>query len=55
MYSKMDIIQEEIPKSVKLKISERTKAIMLVHYAGMVCDLDEFNKISKKTLLIMKK
>lgn len=34
------------PKSVREKISPRTKAIMLVHYAGMVCDMDEFNKIS---------
>ncbi len=34
------------PKSVREKITDRTKAIMLVHYAGMVCDMDEFNKIS---------
>ncbi|MDR1898318.1 MAG: DegT/DnrJ/EryC1/StrS family aminotransferase [Prevotellaceae bacterium] len=34
------------PKSVREKISHRTKAIMLVHYAGMVCNLDEFNKIA---------
>jgi len=37
------------PKSVREKISEHTKAIMLVHYAGMVCDMDEFNKISIET------
>lgn len=37
------------PKSVRKKITERTKAIMLVHYAGMVCDMDEFNKISRET------
>lgn len=37
------------PKSVKEKITERTKAIMLVHYAGMVCDMDEFNKLSEET------
>lgn len=36
------------PKSVREKITEKTKAIMLVHYAGMVCDMDEFNKISKE-------
>jgi dTDP-4-amino-4,6-dideoxygalactose transaminase len=36
------------PKSVREKISERTKAIMLVHYAGMVCDMDAFNAISKE-------
>lgn len=36
------------PKSVREKITDRTKAIMLVHYAGMVCDMNEFNKISKE-------
>jgi dTDP-4-amino-4,6-dideoxygalactose transaminase len=35
------------PKSVREKITPKTKAIMLVHYAGMVCDMDEFNKIAK--------
>lgn len=37
------------PKSVRSKITEKTKAIMLVHYAGMVCDMDEFNKLSEET------
>lgn len=37
------------PKSVKEKITERTKAIMLVHYAGMVCDMDEFNLLANET------
>ena len=36
------------PQSVREKITEHTKAIMLVHYAGMVCDMDEFNKISQE-------
>lgn len=36
------------PASVKDKITERTKAIMLVHYAGMVCDMDAFNAISQE-------
>lgn len=36
------------PKSVRALITEKTKAIVLVHYAGMVCDMDEFNKISKE-------
>lgn len=36
------------PQSVRDKITEKTKAIMLVHYAGMVCDMDEFNKISEE-------
>ncbi len=36
------------PESVEAAITERTKAIMLVHYAGMVCDMDKFNQISSK-------
>ena len=36
------------PASVQEKITEKTKAIMLVHYAGMVCDMDSFNAISKE-------
>ncbi|MDD3038180.1 DegT/DnrJ/EryC1/StrS aminotransferase family protein [Bacteroides sp.] len=36
------------PNSVRELITEKTKAIVLVHYAGMVCNMDEFNKISKK-------
>lgn len=36
------------PKSVREKITSKTKAIMLVHYAGMVCNMDEFNAISKE-------
>ncbi|MDO5564757.1 MAG: aminotransferase class I/II-fold pyridoxal phosphate-dependent enzyme, partial [Eubacteriales bacterium] len=36
------------PKSIEEKITEHTKAIMVVHYAGMVCDMDKINEISKK-------
>lgn len=36
------------PTSVRSLITEKTKAIILVHYAGMVCDMNEFNKISKE-------
>ena len=36
------------PKSVRSLITDKTKAIVLVHYAGMVCDMDEFYKISKE-------
>lgn len=36
------------PEDVRRKITKRTKAIMLVHYAGMVCDMDAFNVISKE-------
>lgn len=37
------------PQSVREKISDKTKAIMLVHYAGMVCNMDEFIRLSKGT------
>lgn len=37
-----------LPASIRERITDRTKAIMLVHYAGMVCDMDEINKISKE-------
>lgn len=36
------------PQSVRSKITDKTKAIMLVHYAGMVCDMDAFNAISEE-------
>lgn len=36
------------PISVESKITEKTKAIMLVDYAGMVCDLEKFQNISRK-------
>lgn len=36
------------PNSVRTKITDKTKAIVLVHYAGMVCDMDKFNEISKE-------
>lgn len=34
------------PDSVRSKITSRTKAILPVHYAGMVCDMDRFNELS---------
>lgn len=36
------------PKSIREKITDKTKAIMVVHYAGMVCDMDEINDISNQ-------
>lgn len=36
------------PDSIESRITERTKAIMVVHYAGMVCDMGRINEISKK-------
>ncbi|MFA5879711.1 MAG: DegT/DnrJ/EryC1/StrS family aminotransferase [Candidatus Margulisiibacteriota bacterium] len=39
------------PQSIKEKITERTKVIMPVHWAGYPCDLDEINKIAKENNL----
>jgi len=36
------------PDSIEERITERTKAIIVVHYAGMVCDMDRINAISEK-------
>lgn len=36
------------PKSIENCITEKTKAIMVVHYAGMVCDMNSINLISEK-------
>jgi dTDP-4-amino-4,6-dideoxygalactose transaminase len=34
------------PESVRSVITKKTKAIIIVHYAGMVCDLEAFKQIS---------
>ncbi len=36
------------PNDVEGKITDRTKAIMVVHYAGMVCDMNRLNELSQK-------
>lgn len=36
------------PESIEANINAKTKAIMVVHYAGMVCDMDRINAISQK-------
>lgn len=36
------------PESIRSLISPKTKAIMVVHYAGMVCDMNSINAISKE-------
>jgi dTDP-4-amino-4,6-dideoxygalactose transaminase len=36
------------PNSIEANITPNTKAIMVVHYAGMVCDMDSINAISEK-------
>lgn len=39
------------PASIKDKITDRTKAIIPVHWGGYPCDLDEINTIAKKNNL----
>lgn len=36
------------PHSIEEKITERTKAIMVVHYAGMICNMEKIKNISEK-------
>lgn len=36
------------PKSVEARITERTKAIVVVHLAGNACDMNEIMRIAKK-------
>ena len=41
------------PKSIKSKISPKTKAIVVVHYGGLPCDMEEINKIAADANLIV--
>ncbi|MBK9390693.1 MAG: DegT/DnrJ/EryC1/StrS family aminotransferase [Bacteroidetes bacterium] len=36
------------PKQIESKITSKTKAIYVVHYAGQMCDMDPIMKIAKK-------
>jgi len=36
------------PKDIEHRITEKTKAIMVVHWSGYPCEMDEINKIAKK-------
>lgn len=41
------------PDKIEEKITEKTKAIVPVHYGGQSCDLDKINKIAKKHNLLV--
>jgi len=41
------------PVDIELKITDRTKAIMIVHYAGFACDMDRITAICKKHNLFL--
>lgn len=36
------------PKKIEEKITNKTKAIMPVHFAGLACDMDAINEVAKK-------
>jgi dTDP-4-amino-4,6-dideoxygalactose transaminase len=36
------------PKEIEKKINKKTKAIIIVHYAGIACDMNEILRIKKK-------
>lgn len=36
------------PKDIEKKITKKTKAIIVVHYAGVACDMDKVMRIAKK-------
>jgi perosamine synthetase len=41
------------PESIKSKITNKTKAIMVVHWGGYPCDMDEINKIATENNLVV--
>ncbi len=41
------------PQKIEKLITKRTKAILPVHFGGMPCNLDEIQKISKKSKLVI--
>jgi len=41
------------PDDIEAKITEKTKAVMIVHYAGFACDMDRISAICKKHNLFL--
>lgn len=41
------------PQSIAAKITEKTKAILVVHWGGYPCDMDEINEIARKNKLVV--
>ena len=37
------------PQKAREKITEKTKAIIAVHFAGLACDLDAYDAITRET------
>lgn len=36
------------PAEIEKRITDKTRAIMVVHYAGMACDMDKINELAKR-------
>jgi len=46
-----DVVKDTLnidPDDIERKITKKTKAIIVVHYAGVACDMDRIMKIAKK-------
>ena len=40
-------------KDIKNKLSKKTKAIYVIHYAGNACEIDKISKIAKKNKIFI--
>ncbi|NWH04981.1 DegT/DnrJ/EryC1/StrS family aminotransferase [Desulfobacter latus] len=41
------------PRAIKIKITDKTKAVIVVHYAGWPCDMDEIRQLCKSNNLLL--
>lgn len=54
IFADIDIQNYNInPQDIEKLITKKTKAIMVVHYAGMACDMEKINKIAKAHNLLV--
>ena len=54
VFADIDIITYNIdPREIEKRITINTKAIMVVHYAGMACDMDKILEIARKNNLVV--
>ncbi len=52
----VDVCEDNLnidPKLIESSINEKTKAIIVVHFGGLACQMDEINKIAKKNNLFV--
>ncbi len=48
VFADIDLITYNItPEEIEKRITEKTRAIMVVHYAGMACDMDRIGRIAR--------